>query len=115
MTPTSTRGSLAGALLAGLGATACCFGPLALVSFGIGGAWIARVRALEPLQPWFIAATVLCMGLAFYRLYIVTRGCAPGKTCALPNVLRRQRFAFWLVLIAIALMFAAPYFASLFY
>ena len=57
--------ALAGGILAGVGASACCIGPLVLVSLGIGGAWIGHLTALEPYRPIFIGLTLLLLGLAF--------------------------------------------------
>ena len=110
-----TQASLAGGFLAAFGATACCFGPLLLVTLGFGGAWAARMARLEPFQPYFIAVAALFMGIAFHRLYVRPRRCAPGDACEVPRVLRRQRLAFWTVLALILLMAAFPYFASYFY
>src|SRR5690348_14701959 len=102
--------SLAGGILAAFGASACCFGPLLLVSLGLGGAWAARVERLAAFQPYFIGLTVLFMGFAFHRLYVRPRRCAPGTECELPAVLRRQRIAFWVVAALIAAMLVFPYF-----
>ena len=118
MTPTlsgSARGSLVAGVLAAFGASACCFGPLALVTLGFGGAWAARLRLLEPLQPVFTVLTLLFLGLAFHRLYVKPRRCAPGEVCAVAAVLRRQRVLFWLVTLAAAAMLAFPLYAPLFY
>ena len=110
-----TQASLVGGFLAAFGATACCFGPLLLVTLGFGGAWAARMARLEPLQPYFIGLTTLFMGFAFHRLYVRPQRCAPGDVCEIPRVLRRQRLAFWTILVLIVLMTAFPYFASYFY
>ena len=107
--------SLVAGFLAALGATACCFGPLLLVTLGAGGAWASSLRALEPYQPVFTLLTLTFIGFAFYRFYIQPRQCAPGDLCALPAVMRRQRIAFWLVVIVVAAMFAFPLYAPLFY
>ena len=118
MTPTvsgSARGSLIGGLLAAFGASACCFGPLALVTLGFGGAWAARLRWLEPWQPGFMGLTVLFLGIAFHRLYIKPRRCAPDEVCASRAVLRRQRLLFWLATAAATAMLTLPLYASLFY
>ncbi len=110
-----TQASLAAGILAAFGATACCFGPLLLVALGFGGAWAARMQKLEMLQPAFIALTVGFMGFAFHRLYIRPRRCAPGEVCESPAVLRRQKVAFWIVVLAILFMAAFPLFANYFY
>jgi hypothetical protein len=40
-----------GAVLAAIGASACCVGPLLLLSLGFGGAWISNNKiATEPIQ-----------------------------------------------------------------
>lgn len=98
--PTSVGGPLAGGLLAAFGASACCAGPLVLVTLGAGGAWVARLRVLEPLQPLFLLLALLFVGWAFYRIYMAPRRCEAGQACAAPVVLRRQRAMFWLSLMA---------------
>lgn len=110
-----TQTSLVGGVLAAFGATACCFGPLLLVSVGAGGAWAARMASLTPFQPYFAGLAALFMGFAFHRLYIRPRRCAPGDVCATPQALRRQRIAFWIVAAIIAVMAVFPLFASYFY
>ena len=42
------KGSLVAGVLAGIGASVCCVGPLVLLALGIGGAWIGNLTALEP-------------------------------------------------------------------
>lgn len=105
----SARFALAGGLLAAFGASACCFGPLLLVSLGAGGVWAARLRALEAYSPVFLAATALLLGAAFWRLFIAPSRCAPGDVCALPQVLRRQRAVFWIITAVAAAMLLFPY------
>ena len=110
-----TQASLAAGVLAAIGATACCFGPLLLVSLGFGGAWAARMQGLAAFQPIFFGLTLAFMGFAFHRLYIKPRRCAPGEVCAVPQVLRRQRIAFWVVVGAIAVMAIFPLFSAFLY
>ena len=115
VTKNSLVSPLIASVLAAIGATACCFGPLLLVTLGLGGAWVSSLRALEPYQPAFALLTLAFIGFAFYRLYIQPRRCAPDEACALPAVLKRQRIIFWLVVVVVAAMFAFPLYASLFY
>ncbi len=105
---------LAGAAAA-IGASACCAGPLVLIVLGVGGAWGSRLIALEPYQPFFVAAALAFFGFAFYRLYRRTEACAPGEVCAVPAVRRRQRVIFWLVAFVAAALMAFPLYAPLFY
>ena len=112
---TAYKSSLIAGILAALGATACCFGPLLLVTLGLGGAWVSSLHALEPYQPIFIFLTLLCIGYAFKRLYIPPRQCAAEEVCAVPAVLKRQRIIFWLVVAIVIAMFSFPLFAPQFY
>jgi mercuric ion transport protein len=105
---------LVAGVLAAIGASVCCVGPLVLLVLGIGGAWIANLTALEPLRPWFIAATLLFLGLAFRRLYLQPPVCAPGTACAEPLVLKRQRLIFWVVAMALLALLSVPWLAPLF-
>lgn len=102
--------------LAGIGASVCCVGPLLLLSLGIGGAWISRLTALEPLRPVFIVLAFVFLGFAFRRLYLVPRVCPSdnsGKRCVADRT-RAQRIAFWIVLPAMIALIAAPWWIPLF-
>lgn len=107
-------GSLVAGVLAAIGASACCVGPLVLLALGIGGAWIANLTSLERLRPWLIAATVLFLGLAFRRLYLQPQVCETGTACAEPLVVTRQRLIFWVVALALLAVLSVPWLAPLF-
>ena len=108
------KGSLVASVLAAVGASVCCVGPLVLLTLGIGGAWIANLSALEPLRPWFIAATLVFLGLAFRRLYLQPQVCEPDVACAQPIVLKRQRLIFWIVAVLLLALLSVPWLASYF-
>ncbi|MEP7207075.1 MAG: mercuric transporter MerT family protein [Casimicrobiaceae bacterium] len=111
----NARGSLFAGLLAGIGASVCCVGPLVLLALGIGGAWVATLTALEPYRPIFIGLTVLFLGLTYRKLHRRPEVCAPGAACIEPRVQRRQRQTFWVVSVVVAGLFVTPYLAPLFY
>lgn len=75
----ATPGSVLAVAAAAIGASACCAGPLLLVILGVGGAWGSRLVALEPLQPYFVAAALMFFGFAFYRLYRSQEARAPDR------------------------------------
>ena len=107
--------ALVGGVLAGVGASACCTGPLLLLSMGIGGAWIAHLTALEPYRPVFILLTVLFLGFAFRRLYLAPQSCAVGDDCAADRTRRVQRILFW-ILVPVSLgLVASPWILPIFY
>lgn len=101
--------------IAAIGGSACCVGPLVLVMLGVGGAWGSRLTALASLRLFFIAAAVVSLMFAFYRLHLKTVTCALGDVCRARTVRRRQRVIFWTVTpLAVALM-AFPLYAPLLY
>ena len=102
------KSSMVAAALAAVGASACCAGPLILLSLGIVGAWIGNLTALEPYRPIFVALVAVFMVMAWRRLYREPT-CAPGDVCAIPEVAARQRTIFWVVLAMVCLMAASPW------
>jgi mercuric ion transport protein len=106
--------SLAAGALAAIGASVCCVGPLVLLTLGIGGAWVASLTALEPLRPWLIAATLVFLGLSFWRLYLQPQVCEPGAVCADPGVVKRQRLIFWVVSAVLLALLSVPWLAPFF-
>lgn len=115
MAQLSSKGSLIASVLAAIGASVCCVGPLVLLTLGIGGTWVGSLTAMEPYRPAFIGLTLLFLGLAFRKLCLTPRTCAPGTPCADPRTIKRQRLAFWIVAILLLGLLAVPWFAPLFY
>lgn len=107
--------TLIASVLAGLGASLCCVGPLLLLSLGIGGTWMATLTAFESVRPLFMGLALLFISLTFRKLYVTDRYCDPGKPCADEAVVRKQRFIFWIVSIPLLGLLAFPWFAPMFY
>lgn len=106
--PTRETTSIVAGAVSALGASSCCVLPLALVSLGVGGAWIAQLRALERFQWVFLGLALAAFGYAFYRLYLRPAPCEPGTACATPAARRRQHIAFWTTLIAAKALILTP-------
>ena len=68
-----TNWSLGTALVAALGASACCTIPLALVGFGVGGAWIGSLTALAPYRWVFVGLALSALGYAGYNEWRLSR------------------------------------------
>lgn len=113
--PINTKHSLVAGTLAAIGASACCVGPLVLLSLGIGGAWVGRLTALEPYSPVFTVLTIVFLGLAFHKLYLRPHVCLPGEACVDHRVIKRQRLLFWFIAVPLMALLAFPWFAPLFY
>ena len=108
-------GFLIAGILSAIGASICCVGPLLLLALGVSGAWIGSLTALEPYRPILIGLTLLFLGFAFYRLYLVRPACSPESACANPRTLERQRLGFWIVTVLVLGLIAVPWVAPLFY
>lgn len=113
----TTKASLIGGALAGLVASACCVGPLVLVSIGVSGAWISNLTLLQPYSLVFAGIALAFMGFAWHKIYRApaAAACEPGTVCALPQTNRTYRVMFWVVSALVLLGIAFPYYAPLFY
>jgi mercuric ion transport protein len=75
----------AGGILGALAASSCCILPLVLFSVGVSGAWIGNLTQLAPFQPYFIAATIICLGYGYWRVYRSSKAaCGEDEACARP-------------------------------
>jgi mercuric ion transport protein len=105
----------AGGVLGALAASSCCVVPLVLFGLGVSGAWIGNLTGLAPYQPYFIAATVACLGAGYWVRYRSRKIiCVDDDVCArpLPNrvVTIGLILATILVTGALAVDFLAPLF-----
>ncbi len=113
--------AVAGAVLAGLGASACCTVPLVAVLIGVGGGWMSTLGALEPYRPLFILGAVAFLGYGFWKAYRKPNPnagacCEEDDACAVvPPARRRFNFALlWAGTFFTLLMIASPYLIPLF-
>lgn len=111
--PTRKGWLTAGGVLGAFLASACCVGPLVLLTLGISGAWIGSLTALEPYKPVFAAIALAFIAAGFRQVYfrkpIV---CEPGSYCARPSSGRITKIALWsslaLVISALTIDWWAP-------
>jgi mercuric ion transport protein len=111
------KASLIGGALAAIVASVCCLGPLALVSMGISGAWISNLTAFEPYRPYAIGVALVCMILAYRKIYAAPapEACEPGNLCAVPQTRRIYKAMFWVVSAMVLIALGFPYTARFFY
>jgi len=102
-----------GGIGAALVASACCVGPVAFSLIGAGALGASAVK-VAPYRPWFIAFTVLLVGVAFYSAYRPL----PAETCddgvCSPHSKRTARVLAWIAAIIAAMLIAFPYYIGWF-
>lgn len=97
------RGWLAaGGVLGALLASACCVGPLLLLTIGISGAWISNMTALEPYKPIFAVIALGFIAAGFWQVHFRTPTvCEPNSYCAKRSTARITRAVLWLSFILV--------------
>ena len=101
--------------LAAILASACCLGPLVLITLGVSGAWISNLTLLEPYRPFFIGAALVALFFAYRRIWRAPAACEPGQVCALPQVNRSYKAVFWIVVALVIVALGFPPIAPWFY
>ncbi len=104
------RPAVAAAIVSAIAASVCCVVPLVLVLMGISGAWIAQLTALDAWRPWWTAATLGCLALAYWSVRKAAKSCATSG-CAEPATLIRRRRVLAITAVLIALLLLFPYYA----
>jgi mercuric transport protein len=107
---TGPRWRLIGAVVSAVGASVCCVGPLLLLALGIGGAWVGNLTAMEKYRPFWTAATLIFLGLAFLKVYRKPKNepYFPGDDCR-PETGRRNRILLWVVAVFVLGLLFLPY------
>lgn len=113
----SSRGWLAtGGVLGAFLASACCVGPLVLLTLGISGAWISNLTALEPYKPIFAVIALGFIAAGFRQVYFrKPTVCEPGSYCARPASARITKTALWASLILVVAALTIDWWAPFLY
>ena len=112
---TANRVATAGSLFGALAMTSCCILPLVLVSFGVGGVWIAQLTALYAYKWYTFTFAAGFIGYGFWKVHRAETGeCRDGTACARPINHRIMKASLWLAtvvtLVAMVFPYTAPYF-----
>ena len=100
-------------IVAALAASTCCIGPVVFSLMGAGALSAASTK-MEPYRPWFLAATAVMLGGAFYAAYrpLAVDVC-DAERCA-PRSRTMARLLVWIAAIVAALLITLPYYIGLF-
>jgi mercuric ion transport protein len=102
-----------GGIGAALVASACCIGPVAFSLIGVGALGAAAVK-LEPYRPWFIAFTLVPVGVAFHGAYrsLPAENC-DDRVCTSQSR-RTARTLAWMAAAIAAILITFPYYIGWF-
>lgn len=107
----ATRAVLAGSVVSGALASACCAGPLVLTLLGVSGGALAH--RFEPLRPYLLLATYGLLAGAFYLTYRPRQPvCGPGEECAMPRASRLGKVGLWIGAFLVTVTTAFPWYAE---
>jgi len=106
----ATAAALAGSVLSGLLASACCLAPVILTLLGVSGAALA-----SGFEPWRLPLLVAAYGLlavAFFLSYRPRRAeCPPDEACARPGPGSAARVMLWIGALLVVLFTAFPWYS----
>lgn len=102
-----------GSVVSAVAASACCWLPLLLLAFGASAAGVSGW--FEQARPVLLGVSGLLLAGGFYLAYFRREACAPGSTCAVPNVrLRRlNRAMLWVASVMVLAFAFFPSYAGL--
>ncbi len=100
-------------VVAAIVASACCWRPLLVLSFGGSAACISA--GFEQVRPFFLIAAAALLGAGFYLTYFRKETCAPDEACATPNpkLKRFNRGMLWVATIITAAIALFPNYVGL--
>jgi len=94
-----------GSVVSAVAASACCWLPFVLIAFGASAVGVSSW--FERSRPLLLGVAGLLLAGGFYLAYFRREACAPGSSCAVPNVrLRRLNRAMLWVATVLVLAFA---------
>jgi len=102
-----THWSLGAGLGAAVAASACCTIPFALVSAGIGGAWIGSLTALAPYRWLFVTLALVALAYAGYNEWRLSQ--QPDCDCKTAFSSRARRSLLGVGALAVGAIVVSPW------
>lgn len=102
--------AIGGAVLATIGASLCCIGPLFFVALGLGA--FSAATAFERGRPYLLGAAILALAFGFYRTYFRREACRTGEACDAKPVNRASHMALWVASLAVLAFALSPYYVG---
>ena len=77
--------------------------------------WIGNLTRLEPYRPFFIAAALVALFFAGWRIFRPAQACGPGEICAVPRTRKIYKVVFGIVSLLVLIALVFPYVVKFFY
>lgn len=103
---------IAASVVAAVGASVCCMGPVVAAVVGVGALGAASAR-LEPYRPWLLGLSVILLGAGFATTYRRERAACASGSCA-PASRRTAKVVLWIAVLVVGLAAAFPYYVAWF-
>lgn len=105
--------TIIGSVVAAVGASVCCIGPLVFTALGAGALSAVAIR-FEAYRPAFLIVSVALLGAGFYTTYKppAPERCGTDGTCQ-PSSREVAKAALWLATLLVILLATFPYYINL--
>lgn len=108
----------AGGILGALAASSCCVVPLALISLGVGSAWMSNLTILAPYGAYTLTFALICVAAGFYVVYRKPKAaCTAEMVCARPVSNRFVKMSLWsgaiIIKITLLVQYVVPFALSI--
>lgn len=100
-------------VITALAASVCCIGPVVFSLMGVGALSVASTK-VEPYRPYFLTATAVILGGAFYAAYRPVTSAACGAEGCAPRSRTVAKRLVWIAAVVAALLIAFPYYIGFF-
>ncbi len=111
--PLNARWALGAGIIAAIASAACCILPLILFLFGISGAWIGNLTAMEPYRPYFLTVAAITVLFGYWKIYLKKKvnSCERDSYCSMPKSDLINKIMLWISSVIIILVLLYPYIA----
>ncbi len=96
-----------GSIISAIAASICCLGQAVLAILGVSG--VGLFSNFGSLRPYFIGATVILLGAAFYLTYRKKEVKCEDGTCKIKGTVKWNKIALWISTGLVAVLITFPY------
>jgi len=95
-----------GSILAAFFASLCCIGPIVFAILGLGG--VSVFIALETYRPYFIALSIVFLGISFYLTYRKREIICEDGSCIIQRGSKWSKISLWTITFIVGIFIVFP-------